>query len=113
MEMKGIIEHSILCEDAEIYRGRVRQGDSEREGEILRDTQSENDSGLNSLPDSAPELTAEAGVHQEQQGKGHCQLRVRVQRRGFEQAGGWRGHIYESGQNGNQKGEMPWGGYRV
>lgn len=24
MKMKGIIEHSILWEDAEIYRGRVR-----------------------------------------------------------------------------------------
>lgn len=61
MEMKGIIEHSILCEDAEIYRGGVRWRDSERERKILlRDIQSENDSGLNSLPDSALELTAGA-----------------------------------------------------
>lgn len=61
MEMKGIIEHSILCEDAEIYRGGVKvERQRERERKILRDIQSENDSGLNSLPDSAPELTAGA-----------------------------------------------------
>lgn len=36
MEMKGIIEHSILCENAEIYRGRVRH---RREGKNIKDMQ--------------------------------------------------------------------------
>ncbi len=37
MEMKGIIEHSILREDAEIYRGRARY----REGGNIKGIQSE------------------------------------------------------------------------
>lgn len=55
MEMKGIIEHSILWEDAEIYRGRGRC--REREREIL-EIYTENGSGLSSLP----ELTARQSV---------------------------------------------------
>lgn len=59
--MKGIIEHSIQSENTEVYRGWVRYRGKG------------NDSGLNSLPESEPELTAkakcQAGVHPEQQGK--------------------------------------------
>lgn len=55
MEMKGIIEHSILWEDGEIYRGRGRY--REREREIL-EIYTENGSRLSSLP----ELTARQSV---------------------------------------------------
>ena len=56
MEMKGFIEHSILSEDAEIYRDRV----SYRERENITDF-SQSGTGLSSffilVPDTVPELT--------------------------------------------------------
>lgn len=58
MEMKGIIEHSILCEDVEIYRGWV----SYRETRLCAWAGSE--------------AKCQDEVHKEQRGKGQCQLWV-------------------------------------
>lgn len=74
MEMKGIIEQSILWEDAEIYRGRVRCRVRKKKLQI----QTESGNGVKFSPRRAAWADGEAEcqreVYQEQQGKGRCQL---------------------------------------